>query len=391
MNVLRKIGELTIAHLIHDIYAPVLMALQPVLITMYGYGYFEAALLPVVHSITSSLLQPVFGYLADNKGMKVGVGISILLSGVGISVLGLIPNHYLMMLLCVTLSGIGHASFHPGALCQVSIFATGSSRGKLTSFFVVGGNMGMALGPIIAGIILTTGGVPQVIWLIIPAIATALYLHLHPFADCCNIKQEKVSGEKENWGPVILLFSGSTLRSWVTFGAMTFLPTYLVLEGYSLLEATTLVSVMLISGVAGQVAGGILSDRIGRKKVIVLTTFASIPAFIAILLTHEILLIISMIVFGFLLWSSFSVTIAMSHEMIPSQIGLVSGLFLGIAMGAGALGVSISGAVADMAGLYTSLGTFPIIIAVSVILFMLVKTPESSPSPASPTTDTKQN
>ncbi|HQB99735.1 MAG TPA: hypothetical protein PKX11_04180, partial [Methanospirillum sp.] len=86
-----------------------------------------------------------------------------------------------------------------------------------------------------------------------------------------------------------------------------------------------------------------------------------------------------------------SVTIAMSHEMIPSQIGLVSGLFLGIAMGAGALGVSISGAVADMAGLYTSLGTFPIIIAVSVILFMLVKTPESSPSPASPTTDTKQN
>ena len=200
-----------------------------------------------------------------------------------------------------------------------------------------------------------------------------------------------MSGEKENWGPVILLFSGSTLRSWVSFGAMTFLPTYLVLEGYSLLEATTLVSVMLVAGVAGQVAGGSLSDRIGRKKVIVLTTFASIPAFIAILLTHEILLIISMIVFGFLLWSSFSVTIAMSHEMIPSQIGFVSGLFLGIAMGAGALGVSISGAVADMAGLYTTLGTFPIIIAVSVILFMLVKTPESSPSPASPTTGTKQN
>ena len=78
----------------------------------------------------------------------------------------------------------------------------------------------------------------------------------------------------------MLLFTGATLRSWVTFGAMTFLPTYLVLEGYSLLEATTLVSIMMIAGVAGQLSGGALSDRIGRKKVIVFTTLASIPAFI---------------------------------------------------------------------------------------------------------------
>ena len=379
MSAVRRIWELTIAHLINDIYAPVLMALQPVLITMYGYGYFEAALLPVVHSLTSSLLQPFFGYLADKKGIKVSVGISILLSGIGISVLGLIPNQYIMMLLCVALSGVGHASFHPGALCQVSILATGRSRGKLTSLFVVGGNMGMALGPIIAGIILTTGGVPQVIWLIVPAIATALFLHLNPLADCCNIKQEKTSEGKENWGPVMLLFSGATLRSWVTFGGMTFLPTYLVLEGYSLLEATTLVSIMMVAGVAGQLSGGALSDRIGRKKVIVITTFASIPAFIAILLTHGPLLIVSMMVFGFLLWSSFSVTIAMSHEMIPTKIGLISGLFLGIAMGAGAIGVSISGAIADMAGLYTSLATFPVILVVSVIIFMLVKSPSSHP------------
>ncbi|MDX8551183.1 MFS transporter [Methanospirillum sp. J.3.6.1-F.2.7.3] len=377
MSALRKVGELTIAHLINDIYAPVLMALQPVLITMYGYGYFEAALLPVVHSLTSSLLQPLFGYLADNKGMKVSVGISILLSGIGVSVLGLIPDHYLIMLGCVALSGVGHASFHPGALCQVNTLATGNSRGKLTSLFVVGGNMGMALGPIIAGIILTTGGVPQVIWLIIPAIATALFLHLHPLEDICTIKHERQNTIKEDWKPVILLFSGATLRSWVTFGGMTFLPTYLVLEGYSLLEATTLVSIMMIAGVAGQLGGGILSDRIGRKQVIVFTTIASIPAFIAILLTHGIFLIASMMIFGFLLWSSFSVTIAMSHEMIPTKVGLISGLFLGIAMGAGAIGVSVSGIIADIVGLYTSLQVFPVILIITSCIFMLVKNPKS--------------
>jgi FSR family fosmidomycin resistance protein-like MFS transporter len=272
MNALRKIGELTIAHLINDIYAPVLMALQPVLITMYGYSYFEAALLPVVHSLTSSLLQPVFGHLADKKGVNVGIGTSILLSGIGVSVIGLIPNQYFVMLLCVALSGIGHASFHPGALCQVSILATGSSRGKLTSLFVVGGNMGMALGPIIAGFILSTGGIPNVVWLIIPAVATALFLHINPLALCSTSKAEDRPEGKENWRPVILLFLGATLRSWVTFGAMTFLPTYLVLEGYPLLHATTLVSIMMVAGVIGQLSGGALSDLVGRKKVVVLTT-----------------------------------------------------------------------------------------------------------------------
>ena len=122
-------------------------------------------------------------------------------------------------------------------------------------------------------------------------------------------------------GEVTLLFTVAALRSWVTFGAMTLLPTYLVLEGYSLLEATTLVSIMMIAGVAGQLSGGALSDRIGRKKVIVFTTLASIPAFIAILLTHGLFLILSMMIFGFLLWSSFSVTIALSHEMIPCKMG----------------------------------------------------------------------
>lgn len=376
MSAIRRVSELTVAHLINDIYAPVLMALQPVLITMYGYGYFEAALLPVVHSLTSSLLQPVFGYLADNKGLKVSVGLSILLSGIGISLLGLVPNLYSIMLICVVISGIGHASFHPGALSKVSVLAKGGSRGKLTSLFVVGGNLGMALGPIIAGIMLSSGGVPQVVWLIIPAVVAAFLLYIHPIAEVAHNEISKKSDDKEDWKPVILLFSGSTLRSWVTFGAMTFLPTYLVLEGYPLIEATFLVSLMLLAGVAGQMSGGILSDRIGRKKVVVLTTLASIPAFVAILLTHGIFLIISMLIFGFLLWASFSVTIAMSHEMIPSKVGLISGLFLGIAMGAGGIGVSLSGIVADHYNLYTSLETFPVILVVAVILFLLVKTPK---------------
>jgi FSR family fosmidomycin resistance protein-like MFS transporter len=373
MKQLREIIKLSLAHLVNDIYAPILMALQPVLITMYGYSYFEAALLPVTHSLVSSLLQPVFGHLVDRYGINLSVGVSILLSGIGVSLLGLIPGQYFMMLTCVVISGIGHSSFHPGALCKVSALASRDTRGKLTSFFVVGGNMGIALGPLIAGIIFTSGGIQMVSVLFIPAVIAACLLFFWPIPDSCMAeKKEKPAGGK-NWNPVILLFAGSTLRSWVTFGAMTFFPTLLVLQGYPLLEATSLVSFMLVAGVAGQISGGIISDRIGRKKVVIISTLTSVPAMIGVFSTHGILLIVSMMIFGFLLWSSFAVIIAMAHELIPSQIGLISGLFLGIAMGAGGIGVSVSGALADRIGLMQTLETFPIIILVSSILFIMVR------------------
>lgn len=375
MNRFFEVAKLSFAHLINDIYAPVLMAIQPVLIATLGYSYFEAALLPALHSIVSSLLQPVFGYLADKKGMRVSVGISILLSGIGVAALGILQDKFMMMLVCVAISGVGHASFHPGALCKVSAIASSGDRGRLTSLFVVGGNLGFALGPILAGIVLASGGISSLVFLIIPAVLSAMILFMRKEPDSCMVPVKPCTSGEESWRPVILLFAGSTLRSWVTFGAMVFLPTFLVLQGYPLLTATTMVTVMLLAGVAGQISGGILSDRIGRKAVIVATTLAAVPAFAGILVASGPWLMAAMILFGFMLWSSFAVTIAMSHELMPSQVGLISGLFLGVAMGAGGIGVSISGIIADHAGLPATLALFPVITLLASGIFLMVKNP----------------
>ena len=371
-----EIAQLSFAHLVNDIYAPVLMALQPLLITTLGYSYTQAALLPVMHSLISSLLQPVFGSLADKRGFRVSVAVSILLSGCGIAVLGLLSNHYLAMLGCVAIASVGAATFHPGALCKVASIAVLSNRGRLTSFFIVGGNLGHALGPILAGIVITAGGLSAITWLLIPAVIGALLLLIRPIPDTCPVaaRQAESDGE-ENWKPVILLFTGSTLRSWVTVGTMTFLPTYLVLNGYPLLEATFFISSMLLAGVVGQLAGGYFSDRVGRKPVVIATTLCSIPAFAAILLTNDALQIFAILCFGFFLWASFSVTIAMAHELMPSKIGLISGLFMGIAMGAGGLGVSVSSAIADQFGLTATLSVFPFLILLAALLFSAVGYP----------------
>jgi len=372
---LRDIGRLTLAHIVNDTYFPMLVALQPILITTLGYSYFQAALLVMTYSLLSSVLQPVFGHLADKTGFRVSISLSILLSGCGIALLGQLTDHYLIMLGCVALSAVGTASFHPGALTKVGAIAASGNRGKITSFFIIGGILAQAIGPIIAGLALAYGTIQSISWLVVPALIMALVLLVYPVPDTCPVASKTSAAGTGNWNPVILLFAGSTLRAWVTFGAMTFLPTFLVLNGYPLLEATALVSVMLLAGVAGQVAGGALSDRVGRKPVVVVTTIAAIPAFLAILFTHGILLIAAIIAFGFLLWSSFAVTIAMAHELMPAQIGLVSGLFLGISMGAGGIGVSLSGAVADWAGLDASLLLFPVIILAAAVLFLMVGYP----------------
>ncbi|HUM81260.1 MAG TPA: MFS transporter, partial [Methanothrix sp.] len=204
----REIAQLTLAHLINDIYAPVLMALQPLLITTLGYSYAQAALLPVMHSLISSILQPVFGSLADKRGFRVSVAASVLLSGCGIAFLGLLSDHYLIMLCSVAVAAVGAATFHPGALCKVAAIAVSSNRGRLTSFFIVGGNLGQALGPILGGIVITTGGLPAVTWLLIPAVLGALLLTLRPIPDICPVAAQQVqSSSEENWKPVILLFA----------------------------------------------------------------------------------------------------------------------------------------------------------------------------------------
>ena len=372
---LREITQLGFAHLVNDIYFPVLIALQPILITTLGYSYFQAALLPALHSILSSVLQPVFGSLADRKGLRISISISLLLSGCGIALLGQVSDHYLVMLGCVAISALGHATFHPGALLKVGSLAKTGNRGRLTSLFTVGGNLGQALGPLLGGLALAYGGISSITWLIIPAIIGVIVLLACPIPDIRPVAARSAETGNENWRAVILLFSGATLRSWVTFGAMTFIPTFLVLNNYPILEATMIVSGMLLAGVAGQLSGGALADRFGSKPVVIATTLFAVPAFGCILFTHGALLILSILLFGFFLWSSFAVTISMAHELVPTQIGFISGLFMGVAMGAGGIGVSISGIIADHAGLTATLATFPVLVLLAAVLFALVEYP----------------
>ncbi|HXW98102.1 MAG TPA: MFS transporter, partial [Methanomicrobiales archaeon] len=140
----RTIAGLSAAHLVTDLYGPGLPAIISLLILRFGYSYFAAGLLVTVYNAVSSLAQPGIGWVHDRKGRQLPIPLSILLCGLFISLLGVAPNYGAMLLFC-GIAALGHAAFHPVALSLTGSGATDENRGRLISYFVVGGNLGFAL------------------------------------------------------------------------------------------------------------------------------------------------------------------------------------------------------------------------------------------------------
>ena len=373
---------LAAAHLVTDIYMPVLPAILPLLILNNGYSYLAAGLLVTAYNVTSSFTQPVLGWLSDSKGLTVNLSISLMISAVFVALMGIATSYYMIMIFAV-LAALGHACFHPAALSRVSRLCTSENRGRVTSYFVVGGNLGYALGPILAGALVIWLGLFGLLLLIFPALFMACALrYLLPggIAGARRAHMEPGQGTKDiiSKKPFMILMVASVLRAWAIFAAITYLPMYLVTQGYDLFTASMIVTLMLLAGVAGQIAGGQISDRYGRKEFMVVGLACSIPAFYLFYVSSGIVAMIAILLFGFALWSTFAVAVAMSHELLPHNVGLASGIMLGLAIGFGGIGVAVNGIIADQYSLAAALGTIPIPIAGAVLLMILLPYPWKS-------------
>lgn len=379
----RSILGLSAAHMVNDIYSPVLPAILPLLILQNGYSYFLAGLIVTAYNLSSSFTQPVVGWLYDKKNIRMPIGISVMISAFFMSFIGFVENYYFLIVFAI-LGALGHAFFHPSALGLVSRMAAGANRGRLTSLFVVGGNLGFAIGPILAGLAVGSYGLHGLAIIVIPGILIVLLLKkvLPPVSELednySKGNEKKDPNVKFPYLPITLLVTASAFRAWVIFGSVAYLPTYLAKTGMSLITANLLTSVMLMAGVAGQVIGAGMSDKYGRKEYVLASLVLSIPPFALFILSEGIVSLISLMAFGYLLWSSFSVTVAMSHEMAPQGTGTVSGLMLGLAVGAGGLGVAITGYIADLTNVSTAFTLLIIPVVISILIFSATPYPWKS-------------
>jgi MFS transporter, FSR family, fosmidomycin resistance protein len=363
----RAMAVLSAGHLFTDIAQGSIPALLPFLISRDHLSYAAASALVLAATISSSVIQPVFGHLSDRRSLPWLMPLGPALGGLGVALVG-IAGSYGLIFGAVVLSGVGVASFHPEG-SRFANYVSGARRASGMSLFSVGGNVGFALGPVLVTPLLIAFGLRGTLFVLIPTwIMAVVMTHELPRlrAFRTDVVQGRVEdGERpEEWRPFALLAAVIALRSFVYFGLVTFLPLYYihVLHSSKALGNSALTA-MLIGGACGTLMGGPLADRFGRRTVLIGSMLALPPLIGAFLLSGPVLGLVFAAVAGAATIATFAVTIVMGQEYLPGRIGVSAGVTIGLSIGLGGVGAPLLGLLADAHGLrsvFETVGLLPI-------------------------------
>jgi MFS transporter, FSR family, fosmidomycin resistance protein len=375
---------LSFGHVVTDIYQGALPAILPFLKTKLSLSYTMAGVLLMAANFTSSIVQPLFGHFSDKKEKALLLPLGCLAAGLGLSLASL-PDSYGFLLLLVVVSGLGVAAYHPEGYKTASFF-TGEKPATGMSVFSVGGNLGMALGPLFSLAVITYfgfDGLPLMLvfvflFLVLLSFNWGYLRSAKPLAS--QAKAGGGSGPSGAYLALFLLIAIVFMRSWMRLGLMTYIPFYFIehLKGDPL-YAGKLVSAFLLGGVAGTLLGSMLADRLGHKKYLVCSLLVTSLLSPFILLTTGPLLFVVLILVGMALISSFTVTIVMAQGLLPQNLGVASGLMVGFSIGAGGFGVTLLGIVADHFGVAAALKSILFLPLVGLGLAFLIRYPFAGP------------
>jgi MFS transporter, FSR family, fosmidomycin resistance protein len=384
---------LSFGHLATDIYQGALPAILPFLKTKLSLSYTTAGVVLMAANFTSSILQPVFGHLSDKKEKILLLPLGVLAAGLGLSLASL-ADSYTALLLLVVVSGLGVAAFHPEGFKTASFF-TGEKAATGMSVFAVGGNLGLALGPLFSLAVITYfgfGGLPLmlVFALLFEVLLLANWGYIRSTRPVLSSKKSHLALQAPPGAylALFLVIATVVMRSWTQLGIMTYIPFYFIehLQGDPLYSGK-LVSAFLLGGVAGTIIGSVLADRLGHKEYLVYSLVAASLLSPLILVVSGPLLPVVLILVGLTLISSFTVTIVLAQRILPNNLGVASGLMVGFAIGAGGFGVTLMGVVADHFGVAAALKSILFLPLAGLGLALLLCYPFAGPlkhQPADP-------
>ena len=374
---------LSLGHLVTDIYQGALPAILPFLKDNLSLSYTMTGVILMAANFTSSLIQPLFGFISDKQEKALLLPIGCLCAGIGFSLLSL-PSSYIFILMLVIISGFGIASYHPEGY-KTAHFFTGEKRVTGMAIFSVGGNLGFALGPIISIYIIKYMGFSSLPYIIVPAIVfTAIIIFYWRDISPAEIKagaavKKEITYEKPKgiYMSLSIVIAVVIMRSWTQMGLMTYIPFYYInhLKGDPL-YAGKLVFVFLLGGVFGTLCGAPLADRWGHKLYLTLSMFLTTLVLPLIFIIEGNMLFIILGLLGMICISTFTVTVVMAQQLLPKNLGIASGLMVGFAIGAGGICVTLLGIVADHYGVPYALKSIMILPFIGFILSMILKYPK---------------
>jgi FSR family fosmidomycin resistance protein-like MFS transporter len=349
-------SALAAGHLGTDFANGALPALLPFLTDRFSLSYTLAAGLMLASAASSSLVQPLFGLWSDRRGASWLLPGGVATAGVGIGLASAASSYWLVLVL-VVLSGFGIAAYHPEG-SKFAAYASGRRRASGMSAFSIGGNIGFALGPIIATPLVLWLGLRGGLLLALPPLAIAAGLFaLLPFLQTFVPEQSvegRVSGEDRPVALTVLL-AVIGFRSLAWWGLLTFVPLWEVSLGHSKSYGNHLLSLMLLVGGVGTMVVGPVADRIGRRPVLIASLLAAAPLILVFVAVGGVVGAVALALVGVSIVGTFGLTMVMSQEYLPRHIGMASGLSIGFSIGLGGVAALGLGALADSVDLRTAL------------------------------------
>lgn len=373
------IAAISFSHLLNDMMQSVLLAIYPMLKQGLQLSFAQVGLITLAYQLTASLLQPLIGLYTDHRPKPYSLP-----AGMGFTFAGLLllaqAASFGAVLLAAALVGIGSSVFHPES-SRVARMAAGARPGLAQSLFQIGGNLGTALGPLLAALVIVPLGQGSAAWFSLAALLGVIVLSAvgrwssaHAAGFRSRMKAYPGHALTRRQVALSLLVLGALMFS--KFFYMASLQTYYtfyLIEKFALplQSAQMYLFAFLCAVAAGTVAGGPVGDRIGRKRVIWGSILGVAP--FALLLPHADLLwtgVLSVLI-GLILASAFSAILVYAQELVPGKIGAISGLFFGLAFGLAGIGAALLGQLADatsVATVYRACAFLPLIGLLTVFL-----------------------
>jgi MFS transporter, FSR family, fosmidomycin resistance protein len=354
----RVLAAISSAHFLNDMLQSLILALYPLLKGSYHLSFTQIGLLTLTYQITASILQPLVGSFTDKHPQKFA-----LVVGMGFSMCGLLllsqASTFGLLLLAAGLTGTGSAIFHPES-SRVARLASGGKHGLAQSIFQVGGNAGTACGPLLAALIVIPLGQGSLAWFS-PAALLAMAVLWQ--ISIWKARQQKNAGSKAHLATQPLP-QRQTLYAMAVLIALVFTKyiymssfhsyyTFYLIERFALsAQAAQLMLFIFLFGVAlGTILGGPIGDRIGRKRVIWFSILGSAPFSLALPYMDLNGTIALSFIIGVVMSSAFSAILVLAQELLPGKVGMVSGLFFGLAFGVAGIGAAVIGSFADQYGI----------------------------------------
>ena len=346
---MRRRDKLTLAalcagHFVNDSYSSIIYPLLPLIKIKLGLTAAEVFWLAPLYAISSSLMQPVYGFISDRYFRRFFAVFGPAITGVFVSMIGLAPSYGILIVLLVA-GGIGIGSFHPQGAAMATAAASERRRVGMALFSAVG-TLGFAVGPLVITRVVSAYGLEHSYYIIGTGLVMSAILYRvcpplpaqsSPAPGVEKIKWQLLAALRTAWKPLTLLYLITVIRSGLQMTTNNYLPFMLEDRGYALTETGNVMTVFLLLGGIGGIAGGFTAERFSGRAVTLYSGLLAGPLMIGAFALNGPLSIVCLGLGGFMLLSTIPVIVAMAQELVPGQTSTVSALMMGAAWGVGAL------------------------------------------------------